>query len=967
MKKHAGLPFLRILVLAAVVLPLAAGFGTAAAAKRPIGYDAFDSWMSIRAAQLTRDGQWLAYALVPGEGDGQLVVRSLKTGKEFRSPRGNQPAGTIDGRFAVFTIAPPKADADKAKKDKKKPEEQPKSALGIMDLATGEVTTVERVKSFKVAEEGGAFVAYLCEPPLKKPEEKKDAEKKEEAKPAAKPEEKKAEEPKKEEKKKEPGSDLVIRELASGKEARVPEVTEYVWNKGGSWLAYAVSSKTPENDGAFAREAATGKTADLLKGLGNYKSLTFDKKGGQLAFVSDRDDYKADKPVFKLYHWAPPAAAAAEIVSGTTKGFAAGLAVSENGTLSFSEDGLRLFFGIAPIPKPEPKDAPEPIKVDIWSWKDPYLQPMQKAQADQDKKRTLMCVMHLGPKARTFVQLATEDVPEVQPADSARFALGTSDLAYRHLVSWDRGYDDVYLVSLADGTKTKVLEKNPSGASLSPGGNYLLYFDDKEDHWYTHRISDGKKTNITAKIGVPLVDETHDTPDEPRPYGTAGWTDGDKSVLVYDRYDIWEVSPDGAQARMITQGLGRKDKLVFRYQRLDREEKTIPSKTPVLLSASDDTTKATGVYRLTIAHNAAPAKVVMLDKLMRISEKAKDADVYLFTAQRFEEFPDLWVSDGSFASPRKVSDANPQQSEYVWGKAELIEYANADGVDLPAILIKPDDFDPARKYPLMVYIYETLADGLHRYVPPGPGTSINIARYVSNGYVVLQPDIIYEVGYPGPSALKCVVPAVEKVLGMGFVDPKRVGIQGHSWGGYQISYLVTQTNIFAAVQAGASVVNMTSAYGGIRWGSGMSRAFQYEKTQSRIGAPLWERVLQYLENSPIFWVEKVRTPYLTIHNDEDDAVPWYQGIEFISALRRLGKEAYMFNYNTEKHGLRQRENQKHWTIHQDEFFDHFLLGKPRPEWMEKGVPFLERGKRDIDSFYKKPGEKKPEEEKKEAK
>jgi dipeptidyl aminopeptidase/acylaminoacyl peptidase len=157
---------------------------------------------------------------------------------------------------------------------------------------------------------------------------------------------------------------------------------------------------------------------------------------------------------------------------------------------------------------------------------------------------------------------------------------------------------------------------------------------------------------------------------------------------------------------------------------------------------------------------------------------------------------------------------------------------------------------------------------------------------------------------------------------------------------------------------------MTSAYGGIRWGTGMSRAFQYEKTQSRIGAPLWGRALQFIENSPLFWVERVQTPYLTIHNDEDDAVPWYQGIEFFSALRRLGKEAYMFNFNGEKHGLRERENQKYWTVYLDEFFDHFLLGKPEPEWMTKGVPYLERGKRDVDALFKTAEEKKAEEPKK---
>jgi dipeptidyl aminopeptidase/acylaminoacyl peptidase len=560
--------------------------------------------------------------------------------------------------------------------------------------------------------------------------------------------------------------------------------------------------------------------------------------------------------------------------------------------------------------------------------------------------------MHLGPKDKRFVQLATEDVPDIALSEDAKVALGTSGLPYRQLVSWDQGYDDVYIVDVGTGARKKILEKSAGRARLSPGGAWVYYYSSADDDWYAYRIADGKIFNLTAKIEVRFSDEENDSPSDPSPYGTAGWTGGDKSVLVYDRYDIWEISPDGTKSRSVTNGAGRRGRRVFRYVRLDPEQTTIPASGPLVLMTTDERTRGTGAARVDLAQPATdPVEVVMLAKQLGSLQKAKNADVYVHTQQRFDEFPDLWVSGPDLAAARKVSHANPQQAEYNWGRAELIEYTNADGRRLPAVLIKPEDFDPGKKYPLMVYIYETQALGLHRYYAPSPGTSINFTRYVSNGYVVLSPDIVYEIGYPGPSAVKCVLPAVNKVLDMGFIDPKRIGIQGHSWGGYQISYLITQTDIFAAVQAGASVVNMTSAYGGIRWGSGMSRAFQYEKTQSRIGEPLFNRVLQYLENSPLFWAERVRTPYLTIHNDEDDAVPWYQGIEFFSALRRLGKEAYMFVYNGEKHGLRQRENQKHWTVHQDEFFDHFLLGEPKPEWMEKGVPYLERGKRDVTPLY----------------
>jgi len=329
-------------------------------------------------------------------------------------------------------------------------------------------------------------------------------------------------------------------------------------------------------------------------------------------------------------------------------------------------------------------------------------------------------------------------------------------------------------------------------------------------------------------------------------------------------------------------------------------------------------------------------------------QKARDADVTVFTEATFAEFPDLWVSDTKFTNPQKVSNANPQQADYIWGKAENIKYINGDGKVLTARLIKPENFDPSKKYPMMVYIYEELSNGLHQYSAPNVGTSINITRYVSNGYVVLEPDIVYETGYPGPSAMKCVIPAINTVVAQGYIDPKRIGIQGHSWGGYQITYMITQTDIFRAVEAGASVSNMISAYGGIRWGTGMVREFQYEKTQSRIGSTPWDAPLQFIENSPIFWIERIHTPYLTIHNDADDAVPWYQGIEFNTAMRRLGKEAYMFSFNGEPHGLRNRDNMKYWTVHMDEFFDHYLLGKPRPEWMDKGVSYQERGKRDVE-------------------
>lgn len=841
--------------------------------------------------------------------------------------------------------------------------------MGILDLANGSVTKFENVKSFDVPEEGGHYVAYLLEAKPKALETKPAAPKSETPAPPkpsspnapptspttvpAPKEEKK--EPAKPEKKKEPGTDLIVRELKTGAQTILSEVVAYRWNRPGTCLAYAVSSVTPEKDGAFVRLVEKGTARTLMTGLGNYTGLVFDKKGEQLAFLSDRDDHKAETPARKLYSWTANAEKATEIVSATTPGMPEGMTLTENSAASFSEDGAKLFVGVAPKPVTSPKDAPDPFNVDIWTFKDPLIQPMQKVNADNEKKRTYQAVWHIRQKR--LVPLAGRDLPDIVLTEGAEAALGSTDLPFRALISWDTRYADYYLVRLQDGSRQKILQKWNGYAALSPGGKYVLYYDTPQKAWYTRRISDGRITNLTGKLGVSFAEEEWDTPDLPPPYGAAGWTEGDKSVLLYDRYDIWELAPDGASARMVTQGLGRGQHLVFRYQQLDPEEKFLSLTKPLLLATENDDTKATGYYRVGLNDTSGPVKLVMLDKAFGRLTKAKNADIFTFTVQRFEEFPDLWVSDTNFAGMVKLSDANPQQARYRWGHSELIDYVGADGKKRRAILTKPDDFDPHRKYPLMVYIYEKMTDGLHAYRTPAPGTNISFSRYVSKGYVLLQPDITYETGYPGESALKCVPAAVQTILAMGFIDPARIGIQGHSWGGYEITYLITRTNLFRAVEAGASVSNMISAYGGIRWGSGMSRAFQYEKSQSRIGGPPWERPLQFIENSPIFWVDKVTTPYLAMHNDADGAVPWYQGIEFFTALRRLGKEAYLFDYNGEDHGLRNRENMKHWTVHMDEFFDHYLLGAPRPDWMDNGVPYAERGKRDINALFQSEAEK----------
>jgi dipeptidyl aminopeptidase/acylaminoacyl peptidase len=965
-RRHAPLIQVRqkVLIVCAIISLLSISApAQQTAAKRPLTHADYDSWRSIQGQQLSRNGKFVAYALVPQDGDGEMVVRNLATGAEWWHPIGRRPdppqpapgapvpivqiapasllAFTADSRAVVFTIYPQKAEIDKAKKQKKKPEDMPKNGLGIMDLASGEVSRVERVKRFQVPEDGAGFIAYLLEP---KPEEKKAEEKKDEKKPEASAPPA-ASERKKREKKKEYGSDLVLRNMADKSERVFADVLEFTFSKDAKSLVYGVSSKKEETNGVYAvTPGSTSAQSALLSGAGKYTKLTWDDKQTQLAFISDRDDAAAAQPKFKLYHWDRKSAQATELVSTATPNFRPGLVLSDKGSIAFSLDGSRLFFGATRPPEPEKDEdaeaAPdERAVVDLWHWKDDYIQPMQKVRAEQEKYRSYRAVFHL--KEKKFVQLADEKMADINPSSDGRWALGSDDRAYRIMVGYDPGYSDIYLVNTADGSRKRLFEKRQGGLSWSPSGKYALFFDGKD--WNSLSVPEGKVVNLTKPLGVNFWQEDHDSPSTAPGYGNAGWTKDDKYVLLYDRYDIWQVAPDGSSAKNLTDGVGRKEKIEFRYARLDPQEKAVDPQQPMLLRAENEWTRDTGFYRDKI-DGGLPQRLVMAAKNFSTPAKAKDAPVMLLTASTFSEFPDLLVGGPDFNELKKVSDANPQKAKFLWGNAELVRFKNLDGKLLSSILIKPENFDPSKKYPMIVYIYETLSEGLHRFVDPRPGHSINASYYASNGYLVLMPDIVYTIGYPGQSALKCVLPAVQAVVDKGFVDEQAIGIQGHSWGGYQIAYMVTQTNRFKAAAPGALVANMTSAYSGIRWGTGLPRQFQYERTQSRIGGNLWEYPMRFVENSPVFMADRVQTPIMMLHNDNDDAVPWYQGIEYFLALRRLGKQAYLFNYNGEPHGLRKRPNQKDYTMRLQQFFDHFLKGAPRPEWMDKGIPYLEREK-----------------------
>jgi acetyl esterase/lipase len=739
------------------------------------------------------------------------------------------------------------------------------------------------------------------------------------------------------------GNTLVLRDLGAGTDTRIEGVTNFTFDENEQWLGYTVTTRDGANNGAFVRNLGTGAVTTLLAGSATYRGFTFDRAGKQVAFVSDVND-STPRPQFSVYYAALQPAKGKTVAARRLVAPAdapAGLIVADRGQVAFTREGNALIFSFGNVPADSiPADSlVDKAGYDLWHWKDAQIMTQQKVGANRDRNRTYTALYTLA--ANKWTRLANDSLRVLISNDGKR-VLGLNSLEYAIPQFWGEGGTDAYLIDPLTGSRTLIAKQLDGQAQLSPGANYVTWFE--KGQWVSYATATGKKVVLTDKLPVKFQDEEFDSPDVPPPYGLGGWTEGDKRVLVYDRFDVWEVDPSGVvPARNLTDGEGRRAGMTFRVVNLDREEPYLDTKAPLLLRAVDSLTKASGFFRDQIGAEGKPEKIVMADRNFGGLQKARKAEQYLLTQSTFREFPDLWTGT-SVANTTKISNANPQDTEYPRGSVELVSWLNGDGIPLRGLLYKPENFDASKQYPMIVYFYEKLTDGLHNYQAPSGRNTVNPLVYNSLGYVVFMPDIVYTDGQPGPSAAKSIIPGVQSLIQKGFVDPKRVGITGQSWGGYQSAYLITVTNMFAAAVPNATVVNMTSAYGGIRWQSGLARTFQYEHTQSRIGGSLWQYPERYVENSPLFRLDRVTTPVLFMANDNDGAVPWYQGIEFYVAMRRLQKEAYMVVYNGDEHNPTKRANQKDIDKKMQEFFAVKLQGAEAPSWMVRGIPFLEKGR-----------------------
>ncbi len=929
--------------------------------KKPLDASAYDIWKSVRSVALSNNGKWLMYTVAPQDGDVVVEIKATDGSKSYAIDRGSPASFTEDCRFVVATVVPKNEDTKKARRAKAKPEDMPKNGLTILNLETGQRTDVDKVTSFSIAPHDSGWIAYRMEPPKPAPkaEPSKDSAERSSGKgsddvgPAtamsppqasptqnAEPARDKKPGPKADHK---PGDTWVVRNLASAKEEKLEGVNSAKWSKDGAVLVYALSTQDGAGDGVAFFDTKTGAKKTVAMGLGKYPKIAVSDITKDVAFVTDKDDYQAKKPALALYLYR---AANGKLAKVDASAVAKDFVLAENGNLQFSDKGTRLAFATAPrSPEEKKDDTPddEKVSVDIWNWQDKQMMPQQLLQADTERKRTYDAVLDLStgivqqlenPHLRTVVMGAKGD---------GEMALGTSNEAYMREGSWAEAHNDYVCFDLAAGKSGPLLTRFGGSLAISPGGKYAYGYDEEGRDFACIDLKSGKRTSLSKTLPVSIVDDDIDTPSLAPSYGSAGWTAGDAGILLYDKYDVWLVDPTGAAKPVsVTHGQGRAANLRLRLVKLDPEADFVDLSKPQLLSAFNDQTKQAGYYKL---DKGSLERLIMKDRAYAGVFRARNAEVYAFQEMDVNQYPDVWVAGANLENARKVSDANPQQKDYNWTSAELVKWIGNDGQVLQGILHKPENFDPSKKYPMITYYYEKSSDTIHQYFSPAPSASVvNFTMYCSNGYLIFEPDIPYKIGYPGESAMSAILPGVQSIVARGYVDPKRLGLQGQSWGGYETGFLVTQTNMFAAACAGAPVADMVSAYGGIRWESGVSREGQYEHGQSRIGGSLWEEPLRFIQNSPIFFADKIRTPLLIMSNDHDGAVPWYQGIEYFSALRRLNKPAWLVCYNDEAHNLVQRKNRKDWSLRMQQFFDHYLKGAPMPVWMSQGVPATEKGK-----------------------
>lgn len=874
-------------------------------------FDDLVGWQRITEQLISDNGLWVACKMEPWRGDAQAKVYDAK-GKELTSFESvGKMEFSVSSDYLLITQKPLLDTLEYLKLKKTKESDLPKDHLLLYRMSDNKREQIDSLKSYRLSETAD-WIAY--------------------------------------QRGNKADSSLYVRSLTQSTPVVFPAVIDFQFARKKNRLFYVSKGDSlGVTPGLYTYLPETNTSQLVYEGSGVFKQIQFDEKGEHLAFLycPDKDSTATQFSLFTSRSNVPVRLIADRNHSSIPENWI----VSEHGTVSFSEDGTRLFFGIAPRPKQKDTTilAENRPNVEVWNWDEKVQYTQQVYNKERDLKKTYQVAYTFSDNR--MIQLSDIDMPDLQLADQGNAAIGILSTSHPYSIErmWrGRERSDVYIVNLENGERQLVKEALLGNALLSPKGKYIYWYAPEDSSWYTYSVAERKEYRLTIPGTFVAWNEDNDVPDYPRQHGAAGWSMNDDFFLIYDRYDIWKFDPMAKSEPVNLTINGRKSNIRYRYIRLDEEEKSIDLNKQQYLLGFHEKTKGYGYY-LFDKGQSAPTVLLSGDFMLRQPVKAKNADVIVYTTERYDQYPDVRLTDTRFRKPIQLTRGIEQQKNILWGTAELVSWRSYDGKVLEGVVYKPANFDPKKKYPLMVNFYERNSETLHSYRMPEPHRStIDYHFYNSHGYIVFNPDIVYTDGYPGESCYNSVMSGVTALIEKGYIQEDAIGAQGHSWGGYQVAYLATRTRLFAAIESGAPVVNMFSAYGGIRWGSGLNRSFQYEHTQSRIGGTIWHKPLRYVENSPLFTMDKVETPILIMHNDQDGHVPWYQGIEYFIALKRLQKPVWLLNYPGEPHWPTILANRVDFQKRMFQFFEHYLNNKPMPKWMDEGIPAVDK---DFDLGY----------------
>jgi dipeptidyl aminopeptidase/acylaminoacyl peptidase len=760
------------------------------------------------------------------------------------------------------------------------------------------------------------------------------------------------------------GSDVILHNLGTGRSLHMGSIGDAAFNRKGDLLGYTVDGAVRDGNGVFAVDLPTGRTLPLDNDAKTYNRLTWNDDGSTVAVLKGTETPRMRERAnvvlvignVKAGFDNPSALTTGTLDATTAAGFPRGFVISDRATLSWSDDNNRVFFGIIPqTPAPDTsrrRGADSVADVDVWSAEDDRVQSQQMARADAERNFTFRQVFDVPGKK--FVRLTDSTMRDLQVGADGVWALGIDTREYTS--DYEPARADYYRVNTMTGERSLIAKGQLTQQyGIAPNGKHWIYWKDLKFHAYD--LSTGKAVVLGGSTAPVFTSTQFDYPGPKPPYGVAGYTKDGSSVIVEHRYDLWQLPIDGGPAKVLTNAVGNRQEIKFQLARLQPADETAPRAErdprvydlgkPVALTAYGEWTKKAGFYELA---NGQMKELVFEDAAFSTPTKAAKADRYMFTRQTFAEYPDVRVGSYGFKDGKKISDANPQQTEFLWGRRVLFDYKLKDGTKAQGILALPDDYKAGEKRPMIVSFYEKNSQNMHRYSAPSFITGMGSLpmEAVTRGYITMFADVYYRTGQSHSDQLEAVEAATRKVIELGYADPKNIGVNGHSYGGEGAMFIATRSKLFKAVGAGAGVADLFTDFAQ-SWGwsyqnqpgtGGANGTQYYMYGQGRWGFSPWDKPSVYQFESALTHANQTQAAVLIMHGTADPTVSFNEGLKFYTALRYNKKDATMLAYVNEGHGLRGLANRKDLTVRYMEFYNHYLKGAPAPKWLSGGVPYL---------------------------